>query len=47
MIENELTSQVFWYYVNSLYFPFDSLDRINRPFEEYIAPLLFNLKRDN
>lgn len=39
-IDQELTHAVFWFYVNSLYFPFRSYDLLETPFEDFENSIL-------
>ena len=43
MIDREVTASVLWFYINSLYFPYNAQNLAEIPFEDFAAPLFQKL----
>jgi hypothetical protein len=40
IIEAELTHSIYWFYINSLYFPYNALQIAEEPVERFVDPIL-------
>lgn len=44
-LDREVTPVVVWFYINTLFFPYNAQDLAKIPFEEFSKPILENLRQ--